>query len=115
MSGYNYRVVYKQDGIDVEVTAHTLKEIKEKTGLSKHMIRGRELRDKNTKPKKFNKYTPVVLVEKTRTVYKYTKDGVEHTFNNLKQGSEVMGLSISTVHNILKDDKLKEKYNITIV
>lgn len=113
--GYIYKVVYKNDGLEVEATGNSLKDIKEKTGLSKNMIAGRELRDKSTKVKKFTRPTNVLVVEKKKIRYKCVKDNVEHEFNDLKQGAAILGVSIATVHRILKSDKLKDKHNITII
>lgn len=115
MTTYKYRVIFNKDGMEIEASGNSLREITEKTGLSKNYIFNRDVRDRENKAKKFNRKSKVILVEKKKIRYRCVKDDVEHEFNDLKQGALILGVSMPTVHRILKSDKLKEKHNISVI
>lgn len=110
-----YRVVYNEDGMEVEATGKSLKEISEKTGLTKNYITGKEQRDKDNTVKKFRRPSKVISLEKRKIRYKCVKNGAEHEFNDLKQGAMILGVSMPTVHRILKSEKMKAKHGISII
>lgn len=127
-----YSITYKGEMGDTYAEANTLKELAKKTIFSYDVLQKKfryptvynnkkiisiekEVIEPTRRNKKKYNYPSKYVKIRPQLTYQVIINDETHNFKTLKEGSKIMNIAISTLHNILRSEELKNKHNISIV